>query len=62
MAQTYITPSIVEVALQQQVFLCQSVQRLSSNATMNYSGSDEDYISGGIIRAKESGNLWDEEW
>ena len=63
MKKSYITPSIVEVALQQQGLLCQSVRNLSSNATMNYGGSDEDYISdGGVIRAKESGSLWDEEW
>ena len=63
MKKTYITPSIVEVALQQQGLLCQSVRNLSSNLSVNYGGSDEDYISdGGVIRAKESGSLWDEEW
>ena len=64
MKKTYINPSIVEVALQQQGLLCQSLQRVSSsNATMNYAGSDEDYISGGgDIRTKESSSLWDEEW
>ena len=63
MKKTYINPSIVEVALQQQGLLCQSIQRVSSNSTVNYAGSDEGYISGGgDIRTKESSSLWDEEW
>ena len=60
MKKTYINPSIVEVALQQQGLLCQSIQRVSSNSTVNYAGSDEDYS--GDIRTKESSSLWDEEW
>ena len=60
MKKTYINPTIVEVALQQQGLLCQSVRNLSSNATINYAGSDEGY--GGDIRTKESSSLWDEEW
>ena len=60
MKKTYITPSIVEVALQQQGLLCESLLRVSSNSTMNYAGSDEGYS--GDIRTKESSSLWDEEW
>ena len=60
MKKTYITPSIVEVALQQQGLLCQSLLRVSSNSTVNYAGSDEGYSGG--IRTKESSSLWDEEW
>ena len=61
MKKTYINPSIVEVALQQQGLLCQSLQRVSSsNATINFAGSDDGYS--GDIRTKESSSLWDEEW
>ena len=60
MKKTYITPSIVEVALQQQGLLCQSLLRVSSNSTVNYAGSDESYS--GDIRTKEFSSLWDEEW
>ncbi len=48
------------MALQQQDHLCQSIQRVSSNSTVNYAGSDEGYS--GDIRTKESSSLWDEEW
>ena len=60
MKKTYITPSIVEVALQQQGLLCQSVRRVTGNAGVTLGGSDEGYS--GDIRTKESSSLWDEEW
>ncbi len=61
MKKTYQTLSMTVVALQQQGLLCQSLQRVSStNATINFAGSDDGYS--GNIRSKESSSLWDEEW
>ena len=63
MKKTYIIPNMVTATLQQQGFVCESLQGLAGNANINYVGSDEDYVNGGgTIRTKELSSLWDIEW
>lgn len=61
MKKTYTRPGIIIVQLQHQGLLMQSVANTQSNANVNYGGANSNN-TGGIVRTKESGNIWDEEW
>ncbi|MBQ6191737.1 MAG: hypothetical protein IJK51_05510 [Bacteroidaceae bacterium] len=60
MKKSYLSPEIIIVQLQHQGLLMQSVEDVQSNA-VGYGGASSNN-DGGIIRTKESGDIWDEEW
>ena len=63
MKKNYLSPSMVEVALQQQGLICESVRGVDGNIDLHFVGSDADYVSGGgDIRTKDFKSLWDNEW
>ena len=61
MKKTYMTPSMLEVRLQHQRLLMQSVTRTQNNVGIGLGGSSSNDPDG-VIRSKESSNIWDEEW
>lgn len=61
MKKSYLSPELIIVQLQHQGLLMLSVGEVQSNADVNYGGASSNNEDG-IIRSKESGNIWDEEW
>ena len=63
--KTYIQPTTTVVRIQHQGLLMQSILGLSSNLTGDdviiYDGASSNNTDG-IVRTKESGSIWDEEW
>lgn len=59
MKKTYFKPTMMVVRLQQQSIICSSpVNRVNSNAGMNYGGGGSD-----PARARRHGGIdWDDEW
>ena len=47
------------VLLQHQCLICETVNRVAGG-TFNYGGGSENNT--GVVRTKESGNIWDDEW
>ena len=64
MKTTYIKPTALVVKLQQQGLVCTSVHNMSTNSEVgiSYGGSSSNDVSGQDPRAKESVNVWDEDW
>ena len=52
---------MLEVRLQHQRLLMQSVTRTQNNVGIGLGGSSSNDPDG-VIRSKESSNIWDEEW
>ena len=65
MKKTYLTPGLTVVQLQHQGLLMQSARNVTTNLTGNDAinmGGASSNNTGGIVRTKESSNIWDEEW
>ena len=63
MKRIYLKPEMMAVRIQHGCIICQSVKSVSNNASLNYGGcGDGSASNGGAPRAKESQNVWDEEW
>ena len=56
--QDYQKPTMKVVKIQNRGIICQSLTGVSSNASLNYVGSDANYNSGARSRG---GNSWDDE-
>ena len=54
---------MIEVKLQHQSIICESVTGLRGNGGLGYGGDDASYVEGGgDVRTRESSGIWDEEW
>ena len=64
MKKVYSTPEMIAVRIQHTSIICTSVTSFgSNNAGIGYGGAGDGTTSnGGAPRAKESVNVWDEEW
>ena len=60
MKKTYQNPEMTVVKLQHQSIICLSINSINSD-DVDYGGASTNN-AGGVIRTKESGGIWDDEW
>ena len=61
MKKTYQNPEMTVMKLQHQSIICLSEIRGINSDDVDYGGASTNN-AGGVIRTKESGGIWDDEW